>query len=64
MKYEYYTQRMEPDESIEFKEKLDVMGALGWELVQIINQMAIFKKPVSKKQDKDLLLEETYHHEE
>jgi len=37
MKYEYYSQYMTPGESSQYKQQLDVMGALGWELVSIIN---------------------------
>jgi hypothetical protein len=35
-----------PPDIVEQKELLDVMGAVGWELVTVLDNCLIFKKPV------------------
>jgi len=59
MKYEYYSQNMSPKEGSEFKSQLDSMGGLGWELIQIVNGLAIFKRlvPPINKTKRQLLQE-------
>ncbi len=60
--FEYYSQIMHPAEGDEFKSQLDAMGSLGWELVNIVEErgrnVAIFKRELPSKQEKQLLLEE------
>ena len=72
MEFEYYSQKMTPEEGIDFKAQLDAMGGLGWELVQINpDGLAIFKRQIPEeiklKVNKELLLDsvkQTYNHED
>ena len=73
MKFEYYSQYMQPAEGIDYKAKLDAMGALGWELVEIVGEdnLHVFKREIPEgiklKIDKQLLteqLEQSYKHDE
>ena len=73
MEFEYYSQKMKPEEGIDFKAQLDSMGKLGWELVQINpDGLAIFKRLIPEKikvkvNAKELLLDNvklSYNHEE
>jgi len=45
MKFEYYTQYIS-ESKLDFKVEFDALGELGWELVQIVNGFAIFKRQV------------------
>lgn len=65
--FEYNSQYMIPAEGENFKAQLDDMGSLGWELVKIVTEektgclpkyLAIFKRELPAKQEKELLLEE------
>jgi hypothetical protein len=61
MKYEYYSQGMNPSESKIYKEQLDVMGALGWELIHTMQiarpisgevvSLHVFKRPLNESEE-------------
>lgn len=62
MKFTYYAEIMKVNEDKSFIQRLDELGSGGWELVQIVNDVAIFKQPILYETNRKLLVEDSYNH--